>query len=438
MGGILILIMFEACGLVLMDALLAQKERLIRIWFGLCAGLVLMMWLPALFAFGMGFTKTAQLLGLALAAILSGGACLIRRRAPRNRRFTDMPLWLPLALIVPMALLGGYLQYTHTLRDVAGDLHVGQSTYGDLCLHLGIATSLRGRAFPPDYALLPGTLLGYPFLGDSMVTTMLLFGGGLASSFVITGTLMLVLVFTGFVLFAWSLTHSRAATVLAFVLMFVNGGLGFLYTLDGATLRVNQFMESEGEFEGIKITQKTNYPFDGRVEISYRGDKKTLALRLPSWCDKFELELDGAPVSYELKNGYIRFEVRDGDSIVYSMEIKPAFNFSNPKVAANASRTSISMGPLVYCAEAVDNKGFSSAELGLDSLCIDTNAELEAVYDDTLKLPAIYAKATYRQPMTELYTRVLPKTNETKVKFIPYHAFANRGESDMQVWMLCK
>ena len=115
-----------------------------------------------------------------------------------------MPLWLPLALVVPLAILGGYLQYTHTLRNVDGALYVGQSTYGDLCLHLGIATSLRNAAFPPDYSLLPGALLGYPFLADSMVTTLLLFGTDLAPAFVVTGTLMMALVYLGFVLFAGS------------------------------------------------------------------------------------------------------------------------------------------------------------------------------------------------------------------------------------------
>ncbi len=233
MGGLLILMGYLLCGCVLMDALVPGARRLNRLWLGLSAGLMLMMWLPALLAFLLRFTLAAQLLGLALAAALAGACAAFKRDVRRERRWTDMPLWLPLALILPLALLGGWLQYTHTLRNVNGALHVGQSTYGDLCLHLGIATSLRNAAFPPDYSLLPGTLLGYPFLGDSMVTTMLLCGGGLTFSYVLTGTLMMVLVATGFVLFSWELTRSPAATVVATVLMFVNGGLGFLYALDG-------------------------------------------------------------------------------------------------------------------------------------------------------------------------------------------------------------
>ena len=256
MGGFLLLAGFLTCGVVLADSLFSRHDRLIRLWLGLCGGLLLMMWLPALFAFFIDFTVTAQWFGLTTAALLAATGQLMTRSRPRARRWTDMPLWLPLALIVPMAVLSGCLQYTHILRPVGGTLHVGQSTYGDLCLHLGIATSLRNASFPPDYSLLPGTLLGYPFLGDSMVTSMLLMGGPLAGSFIVTGTLMMVLVYLGFVIFAWELTHSRGAVVLAFLLMFFNGGLGFIYAMDGIGKDATAF---HNIFDGFYLTP-TNQP----------------------------------------------------------------------------------------------------------------------------------------------------------------------------------
>lgn len=239
MGGILLLCGYLVCGALIADQLFAKKSLLVRLWLGLSTGLMLLMWMPVLFAFFLKLTRAAVLLGLGASALAA--AALIVRGRMRGRRVLraggalcgDMPAWLPLALVLPLALLSGYLQYSHILRDVDGALHVGQSTYGDLCLHLGIATSLRGAAFPPDYSILPGALLGYPFLGDSMVTSMLLCGGDLTAGFVVSGTLMMALVYLGFVIFAWELTRSRAAVILAYALMFVNGGLGFLYTFDG-------------------------------------------------------------------------------------------------------------------------------------------------------------------------------------------------------------
>ena len=232
MVGIVVLCLYLLSGLLLADAVFHRHDRLIRLWLGLCAGLILMMWLPTLLAFFIRFTRTAQLIGLAIAAALGLMAQWIARKRPRSAQWTDMPRWLLPALVIPLALLGGYLQYTHTLRNIDGALWVGQSTYGDLCLHLGIATSLRNAAYPPDYSLLPGALLGYPFLADSMATTLLLFGTELSWAFVVTGALMLILVFTGFVILTWTLTKSPWATVLATALMFINGGLGFIYPID--------------------------------------------------------------------------------------------------------------------------------------------------------------------------------------------------------------
>lgn len=235
MGGILLLLAYLFCGAIIANRLFAHTSPLVRLWLGLSTGLMLLMWLPALFAFALDFTRLSVLLGLLVAALLAAATHIFCRRQPRRGEpfCGDMPAWLPLALVVPLALLSAYLQYTHILRDVDGALHVGQSTYGDLCLHLGIATSLRNAPFPPDYSILPGVLLGYPFLGDSMVTSMLLCGGDLTASFVLTGTLMMALVYLGFVILAWELTRRKSAVALAFVLMFINGGLGFLYTFDG-------------------------------------------------------------------------------------------------------------------------------------------------------------------------------------------------------------
>ena len=256
MAGILILMLFLFCGVMLADGVFRSHDRLTRLWLGLSAGLMLMMWLPALWAFILRFTRLAQLLGLASAGALALLTQWLTRGRPREARWTDMPWWLPVALAAPLCVLGGYLQYTHMLRNVDGALWVGQSTYGDLCLHLGIATSLRNAPFPPDYSLLPGTLLGYPFLADSMVTTMLLFGTDLATAFALTGTLMMALVFLGFVIFTWSLTRSRAATALAAVLMFINGGLGFVYALDRVGRDATAFHEI---FTGFYKTP-TNQP----------------------------------------------------------------------------------------------------------------------------------------------------------------------------------
>ena len=219
---------------------------------------------------------------------------------------------------------------------------------------------------------------------------------------------------------------------------FIPSIANFIYTCDGETLRVNQFMESEGEFDGVKITQKTNYPYDGKVEITYGGERKTLALRVPCWCENFEITKDGKKVEAELSGGYARLRAKNGDKIVYSMEIKPTVNYSNPKISSTAGRVALSMGPMIYCIEAVDNREIFELAGNLDFISVVKGAKLDVGYDATLKLPVIFTKAAFAVPRNELYTNKAPEIREGIIKFIPYMAFANRGESDMQVWVLEK
>lgn len=71
MGGILLLLGFEACGCVLADALFKRRAGVVRLWLGLTAGLLMMMWLPSLFAYALRFTAAAQYAALGTAALLA-------------------------------------------------------------------------------------------------------------------------------------------------------------------------------------------------------------------------------------------------------------------------------------------------------------------------------------------------------------------------------
>lgn len=247
MLGIIILTAFEACGLVQAFTLMKRRNRAVRVWLGLTMGLMEMMWLPSLFAFLLDFTLPAQVCALA-AAMLLCVPCLFIGRGHESAPEREIPWKLLLIVLIPVAVLCGYLQYTHTLRPEGGALYVGQSTYGDLCMHLSFATGLIGQSYPPTYTLLPGSILGYPFLVDALSSTMLIFGTPLSLSFVIPGTLMCALVFGGIYLFTYEITKRKGAAVLAIVLLLFSGGLGFLRTLDMAP--ATEFAELKNALDG--------------------------------------------------------------------------------------------------------------------------------------------------------------------------------------------
>jgi len=237
MMGYVYLAAFEGCGAVIASRLLKRYGKMTQLWMGLCLGLIMLMWFPSLFAFLLNFTAAAHWLALGTACLCAGAAMLVPRGEWEDVRITDAhepPLWLVLSVTLPLTVLMAYMQYTHVIRPEAGALMTGQSTYGDLNLHLGIATGLVNAPYPPEYTILPGTLLGYPFLMDAMSGSLYLMGMGLRWAFIIPGVLMSALVFWGFVMLAWEMTHDARAVLLASALLFFNGGLGFIYVIDGA------------------------------------------------------------------------------------------------------------------------------------------------------------------------------------------------------------
>jgi hypothetical protein len=236
MLAVVYLMVYLLCGVLCLQWLLPGQRPLYRLWLGLVFGLLLMMWLPALVAFLLSFSVIGHLVALAPLALLTF-ACWHWRSRAEQARWTKQDrkdLRLLLCLTVPFMLLGVWLQYTHNLRPQEGALYVGQSTYGDLALHTGIITSLRNARFPADYSILPGVRLAYPFLADSLSTTFLLLGCSLQIALILPGSLMMALVFSGFFLLALRMADRKRAAVLAFLLLFLNGGLGFLYSMDMA------------------------------------------------------------------------------------------------------------------------------------------------------------------------------------------------------------
>ncbi len=263
MLGILISLLYMAAfalsGLCVAARVLKKEKPAAKLTLGLAFGLAMMMWLPALISFCFGaFTLWAQIGALLLALLIALLSCAERvhpadstseASQPRARWRFQPPFaftrgWFRrllkreramLLLLAPFFLLCLYLFITHTLLPRDGALHTGQSTFGDMNLHLGFITSIATQGFfPPEYSILPGTPVGYPFLNASVSSTLLLLGAPLRAAYILPALWALVCVLSGLYLFfeAW---YKRTRTaVLATLLFLVGGGFGFWYFLDGA------------------------------------------------------------------------------------------------------------------------------------------------------------------------------------------------------------
>ena len=218
-------------GLLLSFTLLGGRRLSVRLWLGLVFGTVLLMWLPCIFAFFFGFTMKAQLLALAAALILPALVMLLYRKPLSFRPSNDENRsdWIGLALSVCLTLFCARLLHTHVLMPKEdGSLWVGQSTFGDLAMHLGFVESLfRQDRFPPEYSIFPGQQLNYPFLVDAASASLRFFGFSLRMSVIVPSLWMLLCVFWGFWLLAERISGRFWAILCSWLLFVCNGGFGF-------------------------------------------------------------------------------------------------------------------------------------------------------------------------------------------------------------------
>ena len=124
----------------------------------------------------------------------------------------------------------------HILAPYAnGAVSSGQSTYGDLQMHLGFVTSIaEQKSFPPEYCFLSGTRLNYPFLIDSLSSSLYMFGCPLRIAVLIPSFIFALCIVMGFYIFSFSLTKSTTVSVIATLFFFLNGGFGFAYFFESA------------------------------------------------------------------------------------------------------------------------------------------------------------------------------------------------------------
>ena len=201
-----------------------------------------------------------------------------------------------------------------------------------------------------------------------------------------------------------------------------------LYSVDADRLCVHQFAPNRAALGELQLEMETNYPLDGKVRLSVRGAKgKTLCVRVPGWCKDAAFS---AP--YVLQRGYAMIDVPDDDfTLEADFPMKPAFYLAHPAVRADAGKAALRYGPLVYCLEAVDNGN------DLFDLTVDTEAAADVRFDPFFGANVLTLQGTRTADAAgaPLYQQTLATQREhVPVTFVPYYAYANRGETDMAVW----
>ena len=212
------------------------------------------------------------------------------------------------------------------------------------------------------------------------------------------------------------------------VVRFIPSIADLLYSDDGETLYVHQYMQSKTTLSRgsatLKISQTTRYPESGRVKIKVEGGSTKVAVRVPFWCEK----------KFDTVKGYAYFSVKDGETLTLDFGMPTRLIEAKSDVVLDCGKYAVMRGPVVYCMEGVDN------ECHLRDVRIDSRAAFKVGKDETLEVPTLTVRA-YRREDDEnapLYSVMRRKFVAFDAKFIPYYAFANRGESEMTVWVNIK
>lgn len=269
--GIGYFLAYQVIGLFIAFWVLKREENVIRILLGSVFGSALLQWMPAIISLMMGFGKTSHVTALIVTAVLVAVFLIVyqnkygnaerkeiqdskrdtakkkenkkkaRRRAvqsvavsPAKKAFIENGY---LCAALPVVVFFLILLCTHTIPYAEdGSIHTGQATNGDMNMHLSFITSIAKQGiFPPEYSMLPGTKLSYPFLCDTISSSIYLWGSSLRAAYIFPMLFAVCQVLFGVLLLAREVLKSRVKAVIAWVFFFFNGGLGIYYFVKGAT-----------------------------------------------------------------------------------------------------------------------------------------------------------------------------------------------------------
>ncbi|MCW3807956.1 beta-L-arabinofuranosidase domain-containing protein [Plebeiibacterium marinum] len=227
---------------------------------------------------------------------------------------------------------------------------------------------------------------------------------------------------------------------------------GYIYAQKNDSVYINLFVEGNTKLkigtDSVQISQITNYPWDGDVQINIDPSKTenfNVLVRVPGWAkgkpvpgDLYSyLETSGEDVVVKLNDNEIKGYTNDKGYIVLSREwnagdrVNIHFPMSvhktvaNSKVTEDVGKVALERGPILYCLEWPDNDAvFSSV--------IDDAATITTVNEPDLLNGVLSLNINGKIAQDSAKQIVL---KDAALKAIPYYSWDNRGIGEMAVWI---
>jgi DUF1680 family protein len=227
---------------------------------------------------------------------------------------------------------------------------------------------------------------------------------------------------------------------------------GYFYSTskDGLYLHLYDNSQLDWHLEdgtGIKVLQKTNYPWDGATEITVTPAKRTeftFYVRIPGWSDSAQVKINGNPVSGATPGQYLalRRNWSSGDVLNVKFDMVPQVIEANPRVVDDYGRAAVQRGPLIYCLEQLDQP----EAVPLYDVCLDLREKASSQFHEEFQgdllggvmvvkhAGAANEKSASGRKLYYPYTANPTQARQVELRFIPYYAWANRAPTPMQVW----
>lgn len=196
----------------------------------------------------------------------------------------------------------------------------------------------------------------------------------------------------------------------------------YCFTETDSTVFVNQYISSEAECRKAFIFIDETYIENGFVNIKIKPKSSfNIALRIPGWCSDFKFSCN----AYKIENGYAYFQINEITEIAAEFKIKIKIIKCNPNVRSNIGKVAVTRGPVVYCLEEIDNSK------NLHLLRLAKNPDFN--YRNNIITANGFREIINTKSLYEEYSA--PEEKPVRLKFIPYHSWANRGENEMCVYI---
>lgn len=225
------------------------------------------------------------------------------------------------------------------------------------------------------------------------------------------------------------------------LIRFIPSVTNLIYSTIDDSLYINLFMSNKAEINVAKtkvnIEQTTNYPWDGKINIRVTPDHPgnfTLKIRIPGWTrndvvpgdlyeylDKpettYSISINGKEEDVVIDKSYFviskKWSADDLIEITFPMNVRRVI--TNENVKDNLNKVAFEFGPIVYCAEEIDN-GSDLSKL---------------IISDDIKFSS-EKKNDLLGGVNILKGKIADRNEE--ITLIPYYTWSNRDIGIMKVW----